>query len=129
MPKVLIADDEPFQRILIRETLTVDPQFEFVEAENGAQALDKARREHPDLIILDIMMPDMDGLQVSRALKADPNLQDIPVIMVTALNKEEDRVNALDAGAANFVSKPFEADELQDVVYQALNRNSAQSRP
>ena len=128
MSKVLIADDEPFQRILIRETLTVDPQFEFVEAENGAQALDNARREQPDLIILDIMMPDMNGLQVCRALKADPNLRAVPVIMVTALNKEEDRVNALDAGAANFVSKPFEADELQDVVYQALNRNSAQSR-
>jgi CheY-like chemotaxis protein len=127
VPKVLIADDEPFQRILIRETLTVDPQFVFVEAENGAQALDKARREQPDLIILDIMMPEMDGLQVSRALKADPNLQAIPVIMVTALNKEEDRVNALDAGAANFLSKPFEADELQDVVYQALNRDSAAS--
>src|SRR5262245_34410935 len=122
MPRVLIADDEPFQRILIRETLTEDPEFAFFEAENGAQALEKARREQPDLIILDIMMPDMDGLQVCRLLKSDPRLQTIPVIMVTALNKEEDRVNALDAGADNFLSKPFEADELQSVVNDALDR-------
>ena len=122
MPRVLIADDEPYQRILIRETLTEDPEFAFSEAENGAQALEQARSEQPDLIILDIMMPDMDGLQVCRLLKSDPRLQAIPVIMVTALNKEEDRVNALDAGADNFLSKPFEADELQSVVNDALDR-------
>ncbi len=125
MPRVLIADDEPFQRILIRETLTEDSEFAFYEAENGAQALEQAHRERPDLIILDIMMPDMDGLQVCRLLKADPRLNTIPVIMVTALNKEEDRVNALDAGADNFLSKPFEAHELQAVVNSALNSNTS----
>ncbi len=125
MPRVLIADDEPFQRILIRETLTEEPEFVFFEAENGAQALEQARREKPDLIILDIMMPDMDGLQVCRLLKADPRLNVIPVVMVTALNKEEDRVNALDAGADDFLSKPFEAEELQAVVERALNNDKA----
>ncbi len=124
MPRVLIADDEPFQRILIRETLANDPSFAFIEAEDGAQALAKARHEAPDLIILDIMMPDMDGLQVCRLLKTDPKLGTIPVIMVTALNKEEDRVNALDAGADNFLSKPFEAGDLHSVVRAALDQRS-----
>ncbi len=128
MPRVLIADDEPFQRILIRETLTEDPEFAFLEAENGAQALYQARNAKPDLIILDIMMPDIDGLRVCRMLKADPRLQNIPIIMVTALNKEEDRVNALDAGADNFLSKPFEAEELQAIVHEALKQGNGGSR-
>src|SRR5512135_3259471 len=122
MTQILIADDEPLQRLLIRETLAEDDSLTFVEVANGIQALDQVRRERPDLIILDVMMPKMDGFQVCRLIKADPVLQTIPIILVTALNKGTDRSSGMDAGADDFISKPFEEDQLLAVVRNALSR-------
>ncbi len=122
MPHILIVDDEPFQRMLIRETLSNNPQYTFSEAEDGVQAVARARHERPDLVLLDVMMPHMNGFQVCRALKTDPELRTIPIILVTALDKIEDRVNGLDAGADDFVNKPFEEEELQTRVRDILSR-------
>jgi CheY-like chemotaxis protein len=122
MPHILIVDDEPFQRMLIRETLSNNPQYTFSEAEDGVQAVARARHERPDLVLLDVMMPHMNGFQVCRALKTDPELRSIPIILVTALDKIEDRVNGLDAGADDFVNKPFEEEELQTRVRDILSR-------
>jgi two-component system, sensor histidine kinase and response regulator len=120
MPHILIVDDERYQRMLIHETLAGDPTFSFSEAEDGAQALQEAKRHRPDLIILDVMMPKMDGFQVCRTLKADSAYQAVPIILVTALGQLQDKVTGLDSGADDFVNKPFEESELQARVRSAL---------
>jgi two-component system sensor histidine kinase/response regulator len=120
MPQILIVDDEMYQRILIRETLSADPSFTFVEAEDGAEALELVGQSVPDLVLLDVMMPKLDGFQVCKALKTNPAYQSIPVIMITALGQVQDKVTGLDSGADDFVNKPFEESELQARVRSAL---------
>jgi len=124
MPMILIVDDEPYQRILIRETLSTDPDLVFYEADNGADALRMARRFPPDLILLDVMMPSMDGFEVCRIIKADPTMRSIPVILVTALGQLQDKVTGLDSGADDFINKPYEEGELQARVRSALRMKS-----
>jgi CheY-like chemotaxis protein len=124
MPNVLIADDEPLVRQLVRETLSIDPTLSFLEAANGLVALESARAARPDLIILDIMMPKMDGLQVCRLLKADPALCTVPVILVTAYAMSRNEAAGRDAGADAFVPKPFEEKELLDAVSRALHKHT-----
>ncbi|MCC7449097.1 MAG: response regulator [Anaerolineae bacterium] len=125
MPRVLIADDEPLQRTLIRETLANDPSLSFIEVGDGVQALEEAWANTPDLIILDVMMPEMGGIQVCRILKAEPALQGIPVIMITALESDESRIAGMDAGAIDYIRKPFETVELEVKVQQALRGQTA----
>jgi two-component system sensor histidine kinase/response regulator len=120
MPHILIVDDELYQRMLIRETLGSDPTFTFGEAEDGTRALEQVRHERFDLVILDVMMPEMDGFEVCRKLKNDPELRTIPVVLVTALGRLQDKVMGLDSGADDFVNKPFEESELQARVRSAL---------
>ena len=125
MPRVLIADDEPLQRTLIRETLANDPSLSFIEVGDGVQALEEAWANTPDLIILDVMMPEMGGIQVCRILKAEPALQGIPVIMITALESDESRIAGMDAGAIDYIRKPFETIDLEVKVRQALRGQTA----
>src|SRR5258707_8086843 len=120
MPLILIVDDEMYQRTLIRETLASDPSLEFVEAENGKQGLDEAQLRIPDVILLDVMMPGMNGFEVCAKLKANPRLRSVPIILVTALGQTQDKVSGLDSGADDFVNKPFEELELQARVRSAL---------
>jgi PAS domain S-box-containing protein len=104
---VLIVDDEPFGRETL-EALLKGQRYNLVFARNGAQALQKATELVPDLILLDVMMPDMDGFEVCRRLRADARLTQVPIIMVTALDDRDSRVRGLEAGADDFVSKPFD---------------------
>ncbi len=120
MPIVLIADDEPIVRLLLRETLNIDPSLSFLEVSNGVDALETARAACPDVILLDIMMPKMDGFQVCRLLKADPTLHNIPVILVTAYGTPGNETAGCDAGATAFIRKPFEDEDLVKTVAQAL---------
>ncbi len=120
MPQILIVDDEMYQRVLIRETLAADPTFSFQEAEDGVEALELVEQSPPDLVLLDVMMPKMDGFQVCKTLKSTPAWQGIPVIMITALGQVQDKVTGLDSGADDFVNKPFEESELQARVRSAL---------
>jgi two-component system sensor histidine kinase/response regulator len=120
MPLVLIVDDEMYQRTLIRETLSSDSSFRFTEAENGRVGLEQAQLAPPDVILLDVMMPIMDGFEVCKRLKADTILRPVPVILVTALGRVQDKVTGLDSGADDFVNKPFEEAELQARVRSAL---------
>lgn len=124
MPRVMIVDDELPQRTLIRETLSDDPALTFDEAEDGMQALRRARSERPDLVILDVMMPQMDGYQVCRIFKADPNLQTVPIILLTALGHVEDRITAQTVGAYAFLNKPFNDTELHAKVRSALSQST-----
>lgn len=105
-PIVLIVDDMPFNVKVLRETLKCDYRVEV--AGNGAEALERARGEpQPDLILLDVMMPDMDGYEVCRQLKSDPLTAAIPVIFVTAKDDEADQEQGFELGGIDYITKPF----------------------
>ncbi len=120
MLTILVADDEAFSRKLIRDTLSIVPTFSFLEAEAGVSAVEQARRCRPRLLILDIMMPKMNGVEVCRFLKADAALKIIPVILVTASADPAHRVIAHQVGADSFIRKPFEESELLGTVMHML---------
>lgn len=109
--KILIVDDEEKNRKLLALLLTSNG-YAFDTANNGMEALQKTRQFSPDLILLDIMMPEMSGYEVCRRLKEDPSTQHIPVVMVTALEDEDSRLKGLEAGANDFLSKPVNTAEL-----------------
>ena len=110
-PLILIVDDVPENRILLDAFLAPEG-FTLVQAASGEEALEKARRQPPDLVLLDVLMPGLDGFTVCRRLREQPQARFTPVIMITALNEIEDRIRGLEAGADDFVSKPFNDDLL-----------------
>ena len=118
MTRILVVEDDRDIRCLLVDTI-MDMGFEVMEAEDGGIGLDKAISQLPDIILLDMMMPVMDGLQVLGKLKDDPGAQDIPVIMVSAKGQGEDVTKALDAGAWGYVVKPWEHGELESLVTRA----------
>jgi signal transduction histidine kinase len=110
MPKVLVADDEPDMLAYLKSQL--GKHYEILEAVDGNQAVEKARQFLPDLILLDMMMPEKDGIQACRELKAQVSTQAIPVVLLTARADEDTKYAALDAGASDFLTKPFSSTEL-----------------
>ncbi len=125
--RVLIVEDEPEIRELIAMNLTA-VGFATDEAENGFQALERVRAQRPDCILLDWMMPGMNGLKVVQTLKADSELASIPVMMLTAKGEEEDIVRGLEAGAADYVTKPFSNKVLIARIKALLRRDEEQSQ-
>lgn len=109
---LLVVDDEPKALILLRH-LAEPEGHRVLTAERGAEAIAIALREHPDVILLDVMMPEMDGFEVCRRLRADPALATVPIILLTALDDRESRLRGLEAGADDFITKPFDATELR----------------
>jgi diguanylate cyclase (GGDEF)-like protein len=105
--KVLIADDDPINRQVLAELLK--PEYTVLLAKNGEQALERAVRHTPDLILLDVMMPDLDGFEVLRRLRADPVTAGIAIIFISGLDRPEDEANGLKMGAADYIAKPFNA--------------------
>ena len=118
-PLILVADDEPVNLALIRRRLEWE-HYRIETAEDGGQAVEAARRVLPDLIILDVMMPVLDGLQACRLLKEDPATRDIPVIFLSALDDTDTKVRGLALGANDYVSKPFRVEELLARVSVAI---------
>jgi PleD family two-component response regulator len=118
-PVILVADDEPVNLALIKRRLEWE-QYRIHTAEDGGQAVELAKRLRPDLIILDVMMPVMDGLQACRLIKQDPSTRDIPVIFLSALDDTATKVSGLALGANDYISKPFRVEELLARVAVAL---------
>jgi len=105
--RVLVVDDI-WPNIKMLEAHLRSQYYEVLTAGSGAEALEKAEKESPDIILLDVMMPEMSGFEVCRRLKANPRLSHIPVVMVTALTDTEDKIRGLEAGADDFLSKPID---------------------
>lgn len=109
--KILIADDDPLLQALLHHKLSA-AGYEIVQVEDGAQAIECMGRVNPDIVVLDAMMPVMDGFEALRRIKADPATNATPVVMLTAMRREADIVGALRLGAVDYLPKPFSPDEL-----------------
>ncbi len=118
--KVLLADDDPDLRRLMGTTLGTE-DFDLFQAGDGQEALDVARRERPELILLDVNMPRHNGFEVCRFLKTDPETADIRIVMLTARGSEADRAQGKAAGADDYFVKPFSPVQLLDKVYSLLD--------
>jgi two-component system cell cycle response regulator len=119
MERILIVDDEPFNIKLLRAILSTEP-YQTVSASCGEEALEKVAQEPPELILLDIMMPGLDGFEVTKRLKSDPITRDIPIILVTALDGAENKIKGLEAGADEFLNKPVNRAEIMARVKSML---------
>ena len=119
MKKILVADDDPNVVFLISEVLTRG-HYQVSQAANGVEALRKTRSEMPDLVVLDVMMPGIDGFEVCRRIKADPALSAIKVIMVTAKTQGKDIQTGLSAGADHYITKPFKIGELSAKIKEFI---------
>jgi CheY-like chemotaxis protein len=115
---ILICDDEPILRELMRVSL--GEGYSFAEAADVVEAIELADAVHPDLVLLDVMMPGGSGLSVLEHLRSVPSLQDVPVVVISAFTAERDHLAAYDAGATGFLKKPFDPDELGRVVHELL---------
>ena len=113
---ILVCDDDPSLRELVRAVL--GPRYRFVEAADGTEALALAREDRPDLVVLDVMLPGLSGIEVLEELRTDNGLASIPVVVITAWSHAE--LDAQVAGADRFVSKPFDPDELSTAVEELL---------
>lgn len=108
---VLVVDDVPVNILLVKGMLAKQ-KFKVLSATSGQQALEVLTHEHPDCILLDILMPNMNGFETTRAIRANPKTQDIPIILLSALNSDSDIKEGMDAGANEFVTKPFVQERL-----------------
>ena len=125
--KILVVDDE--EDILhFLEMVLSEKGYEVVTAAGGHQALTRAQIEHPDLVLLDVMMPQMDGWEVLKLLRADEGTAHIPVAMLSARTEAKDRVHGLQEGAIDYICKPFSLQELLGKIDIALGQNDAREQ-
>src|SRR3954447_8533160 len=130
-PRILIIDDTP-TNIKVLESVLKTQGYQLISASNGQEGLDRAMMAQPDLVLLDILMPGIDGYEVCSRLRANPSTENLPVVMITA-SGEQQRVRALEVGADDFIQKPFNQAELLARVrsllrikaYQDKNREQA----
>lgn len=117
--KVLVVDDSPTELRLVTSALN-GKGYNIITASDGAEAMQKAMKEHPDLIVLDVVMPGKDGFQVCRELKKSPHTKDIKIVMLTSKNQVTDRFWGMKQGADVYLTKPFKEEELADSVSRLI---------
>ncbi len=118
--KIMVIDDEPFISMMIEDKFKND--FHVLSIRDSSSAIDAIRKERPDLIILDWMMPRISGLDILKTIKEDPELKDIPVFMLTAKGQEDDELAGLRYGAERYITKPFSPRELLELVIERIGR-------
>ena len=123
MTLVLVADDDQNIRTLLSDTLA-DAGYDVIEAEDGPGALERAVYEHPDLILLDVWIPGMDGLEVLRRLKDTPGMEAIPVVLVTAMDPSAGELTAMELGVGHYITKPWDPGTVELAVKVALRESS-----
>ena len=121
--KILVVDDEIYIVHILDFSLGMEG-YEVLTALDGEQALEKARAEHPDLIVLDIMMPKLDGYETCKMLKADPATRDIPVILLSAKGRNVDQKVGFEVGADDYITKPFSPRKLVERINALLGQAS-----
>ncbi len=126
--RILIVDNEPLDVKLLAAKLPYD-RYEVIKAYSGEEALKKVSEEPPDLILLDIMMPNMDGFELCRRLKEDSRNRDIPIILISILDDKEDKVRGLEAGAIEVLNKPIHAMDLREKIQSILCPKKNQEEP
>jgi two-component system, OmpR family, alkaline phosphatase synthesis response regulator PhoP len=127
-PRILLVDDEPDILELISFNLEKEG-FEVQTASNGRKGLEKARARKPDLILLDVMMPEMDGMEMCRELREDPQLKDVIVALLTARNEDYSQIAGFEAGADDYISKPIKPRVLVSRVKALLRRQRTSNEP
>jgi adenylate cyclase len=126
-PLILVVDDEPANRALLNKLLG-HHGYDLVEAEDGSAGLAAVEEHHPDLVCLDVMMPRMDGIEVCQRLRSQPRYAGLPILMLTALDRPDDRARGLEVGANDFLSKPFDEIELMARIRSLLRTKALQDR-
>ena len=121
---ILVVDDEPKNRKLARDLLEVSG-YEVIEAIDGKQGIEMAKSHKPDLILMDIMMPVMDGMEVTRILKADSTTQNIPILAVSSQAMKGDKERIIGCGCDGYLAKPFDIDELMESIAELLLKSNA----
>ena len=119
--RVLVIDDEAPIRLLCRVNLEAE-KMEVLEAGDGPTGLEKARKEEPDVVLLDVMMPGLDGWQVAEELLGDERTRSIPIVFLTARAEVRDRARGLDLGGIDYVTKPFNPTELAPLIRELVHR-------
>ena len=118
MAKIMLVDDAAFMRMMIKNTLTQQGYTDIVEAQDGAEAVTKFAEENPDLVFMDITMPNMDGLQALKKIRE--NHPDAKIVMCTAMGQESMVVDAIKSGAKDFIVKPFNQERIVETVKTIL---------
>ncbi|MES9852261.1 MAG: response regulator [Candidatus Thiodiazotropha sp. L084R] len=122
--EILVVDDEP-NIVLSLEFLMKKAGYKVTTASNGVEALDSIKQRRPDLVLLDVMMPRMDGYEVCQAVRGDPELSSVRIIMLTARGRDVERDKGMALGADDYVTKPFATSELVEKVKSLLDRSSS----
>jgi two-component system, OmpR family, phosphate regulon response regulator PhoB len=120
LEKLLIADDERSVRLLVSATLASD-RYHILEASTGAQAFELIRDEHPRMVLLDVRMPDVDGLEICRRVRSDPGFNDVAIIMLTGDSAPDQVEQGLAAGANQYLTKPFSPLQLLQIVESIMH--------
>lgn len=123
-PKILIIDDEPAIREMVRVALEL-ADFDVLDAENAVQGHSLVVDERPDLVLLDWMLPQVSGIELARRLKKDETTHEIPIIMLTAKSEEDNKIQGLEVGADDYITKPFSTRELISRIRAVLRRTSS----
>ncbi|MGC9395259.1 MAG: response regulator [Anaerolineae bacterium] len=122
--KILYIEDNPGNRMLVRRILLVE-DYDVYEAEDGPTGIEIALREKPDLILMDMNLPDLDGYELTRRMRAIPELATVPIIAMTANVMQGDREKTLEAGCSGYIPKPIDVDELPNQIARFLKRKGA----